>query len=121
MFRSDNGGEYINQLMAQYFTDNGIIHETTTPYTPQQNGISELKMRTIFERVRTMMYRSGAPDCLWNFAADYVAICLNTTLIREHEGVMYTPYELLMGVKPNWGQLYVFGCNVSIHLPVVHN
>ncbi|GJW37520.1 zinc finger, CCHC-type containing protein [Tanacetum coccineum] len=37
-FRTDRGGEYMNTL---YFQSVGIIH----PYTPQQNGISERKIR----------------------------------------------------------------------------
>ncbi|GJX82838.1 zinc finger, CCHC-type containing protein [Tanacetum coccineum] len=33
--RTDRGGEYMDTL---YFQSVGIIHETTAPYTPQQNG-----------------------------------------------------------------------------------
>ncbi|CAM8886430.1 unnamed protein product [Rhodiola kirilowii] len=35
--RTDRGGEYFN---PSYFQSVGIIHETTAPYTPQQNGVS---------------------------------------------------------------------------------
>ncbi|GJY97913.1 zinc finger, CCHC-type containing protein, partial [Tanacetum coccineum] len=38
--RTDWGGEYMDTM---YFQSVGIIHETTAPYTPQQNGISEKK------------------------------------------------------------------------------
>ncbi|GKA07424.1 zinc finger, CCHC-type containing protein [Tanacetum coccineum] len=41
-FRTDRGGEYMDTLYFQYVC---IIHETTTPYTPQQNGISKRKNR----------------------------------------------------------------------------
>ncbi|GKD35335.1 zinc finger, CCHC-type containing protein [Tanacetum coccineum] len=40
--RIDRGCEYMDTL---YFQSIGIIHETTAPYTPQQNGISEKKNR----------------------------------------------------------------------------
>ena len=46
MVRSDRGGEYdapLNEFCAQ----RGIIHQATTPYSPQQNGISERKNRTL--------------------------------------------------------------------------
>ncbi|GJR95900.1 zinc finger, CCHC-type containing protein [Tanacetum coccineum] len=39
-FRTDRGGEYMDTL---YFQSVGNIHETTAPYTPQRNGISERK------------------------------------------------------------------------------
>ncbi len=36
--RSDRGGEYINVELKKFFASNGIRHETTAPYTPQQKG-----------------------------------------------------------------------------------
>ncbi|GKC15532.1 zinc finger, CCHC-type containing protein, partial [Tanacetum coccineum] len=39
-FGTDRGGEYIDTL---YFQSVSIIHETTAPCTPQQNGISKRK------------------------------------------------------------------------------
>jgi transposase InsO family protein len=39
---SDNGGEYISKEFLSYLMGRGIEHETTMPYTPQQNGVAEL-------------------------------------------------------------------------------
>ncbi|GKD68224.1 zinc finger, CCHC-type containing protein, partial [Tanacetum coccineum] len=55
-FRTDRGGEYIDTL---YFQSVGIIHETTAPYTLQQNGISERKNRVQKEMVNSMLSYSG--------------------------------------------------------------
>ncbi|GKC28916.1 zinc finger, CCHC-type containing protein, partial [Tanacetum coccineum] len=55
-FRTDRGGEYMNTL---YFQSVGIIHETTAPYTPQQDGISERKNRVLKEMVNSMLSYSG--------------------------------------------------------------
>ncbi|GJX27646.1 zinc finger, CCHC-type containing protein [Tanacetum coccineum] len=55
-FRTDRGGEYMNTL---YFQSVGIIHETTAPYTPQQNGIFERKDRVLKEMVNSMLSYSG--------------------------------------------------------------
>ncbi|GKA06241.1 zinc finger, CCHC-type containing protein, partial [Tanacetum coccineum] len=51
-FRTDRGGEYIDTL---YFQSIGIIHETTTPYTSQQNDISESKNMVLKEMVNSML------------------------------------------------------------------
>lgn len=41
--RSDNGTEYINKRVQSLLLDNGIQHQTTIPYTPEQNGRAERK------------------------------------------------------------------------------
>lgn len=38
MLRSDNGTEYVNKEISDYLKGQGIKHETTVPYSPQQNG-----------------------------------------------------------------------------------
>src|SRR5438874_2671899 len=47
--RTDGGGEYAAALEA-YLKENGISHEKTAPYSPDQNGVSERVNRTIMER-----------------------------------------------------------------------
>ncbi|KAI5321184.1 hypothetical protein L3X38_030255 [Prunus dulcis] len=37
VFRSDNGGEYVNNTLASFFRAQGIIHQKTTLFAPQQN------------------------------------------------------------------------------------
>jgi transposase InsO family protein len=51
ILRSDGGGEYINHDMKNYLAQNGIRHETSTPDTPQQNGVAERYNRTLLETV----------------------------------------------------------------------
>lgn len=41
IFRSDNGGEFVNHSFHEYFQSHGIVHQTTCPQTPEQNGVSE--------------------------------------------------------------------------------
>ncbi|GJS63771.1 zinc finger, CCHC-type containing protein [Tanacetum coccineum] len=49
--RRDRGGEYYDPI---FFQSVGIIHETTAPYTPQQNGVAERKNRALKEMVNSM-------------------------------------------------------------------
>ena len=39
--RTDGGGEYTSMRFATYLREEGIMKETTTPYTPQSNGVVE--------------------------------------------------------------------------------
>ena len=39
--RSDRGGEYFPTEFVSFCEQHGIIHETSAPYTPQQNGLAE--------------------------------------------------------------------------------
>ena len=54
--RTDRGGEYYD---PEYFQSTGIIHQTTAPYTPQQNGVAERKNRILKEIVNSMLSYSG--------------------------------------------------------------
>ena len=56
---SDNGSEFINQTMAEFCYHNGIVHETTIPYTPEQNSIAERAIAIFFEMVQSMLYTAG--------------------------------------------------------------
>ena len=40
-FQTDNGGEYINQTLKEFFKSQGILHDTITPHSPQSNGVAE--------------------------------------------------------------------------------
>lgn len=54
--RTDNGGEYKNKRFAEICGNSGIIHQTTVPYNPQQNGVAERMNRTIVDKARSMMH-----------------------------------------------------------------
>ncbi|GJY09095.1 retrovirus-related pol polyprotein from transposon TNT 1-94, partial [Tanacetum coccineum] len=59
--RTDNGTEFVNQVMSEYYEGVGIFHQTSVPRTPQQNGVVERRNRTLVEAARTMMIFSKAP------------------------------------------------------------
>jgi len=57
----DNGCKYISQEFRQFCDSKGIIHETTYPYTPQQNGITERKNKHILETIQTIIRAAHMP------------------------------------------------------------
>nr|GEX18753.1 integrase, catalytic region, zinc finger, CCHC-type, peptidase aspartic, catalytic [Tanacetum cinerariifolium] len=52
--RTDNGTEFKNQVLKEYFDSVGITHENYTAKTPQQNGVVERINRTLVEAARTI-------------------------------------------------------------------
>src|SRR5436190_734878 len=42
--RSDNGSEFKNTSIEEFLDEEGIKHEFSAPYTPQQNGVVERKI-----------------------------------------------------------------------------
>jgi hypothetical protein len=61
--RSDNGIEFKNSQIEGFLEEEGIKHEFSSPYTPQQNGVVERKSRTLLDMARTMLdeYKDSEP------------------------------------------------------------
>jgi len=49
--RNDGSGEYTSKKFGKYLKSEGIIQQTTMPYSPQSNGVIEWQNRAIMERV----------------------------------------------------------------------
>ncbi|GJX13180.1 integrase, catalytic region, zinc finger, CCHC-type containing protein [Tanacetum coccineum] len=78
--RTDNGTEFVNQVMSEYYEGVGIFHQTSVPRTPQQNGVVERRNRTLVEAARTMMIFSKAPMFLWAEAVATACYTQNRSL-----------------------------------------
>ncbi|KAF3655650.1 putative UDP-N-acetylglucosamine/UDP-glucose/GDP-mannose transporter-like [Capsicum annuum] len=66
-FRGDNALEYLSSHFQESMTHQGIIHQTSCPYTPQQNCIAE-KNRHLIETARTLLIESHVPLRFWDDA-----------------------------------------------------
>ncbi|GJR80051.1 retrovirus-related pol polyprotein from transposon TNT 1-94 [Tanacetum coccineum] len=47
--RTDRGTEFLNKTLNAFFKEEGIEHQTSTPRTPEQNGVVERQNRTLIE------------------------------------------------------------------------
>ncbi|GJU49502.1 retrovirus-related pol polyprotein from transposon TNT 1-94 [Tanacetum coccineum] len=65
ILRTDNGGEYTSNEFEYFLWQQGVIHQVTVPYSPQQNGVSERKNRTVMEMARSMLYENKLPKRFW--------------------------------------------------------
>jgi transposase InsO family protein len=59
--RSDNGTEFKNTNIEEFLDEEGIKHEFSVPYTPQQNGVVERKNRTLIKAARAMLDEYKTP------------------------------------------------------------
>nr|GEV93314.1 retrotransposon protein, putative, Ty1-copia subclass [Tanacetum cinerariifolium] len=88
--RSDRRGEYTSQEFLDHLKDQGIIAHRTPPYTPQYNGVSERRNRTLLDMVRSMMSQTTLPKSFWDYALETTARILNMVPTKKVEK---TPYE----------------------------
>jgi transposase InsO family protein len=52
VLRSENGGEYTSKDFKDFFQEERIKRELTTPYNPQHNGVAERNNRSIIEATK---------------------------------------------------------------------
>ncbi|GKD19403.1 retrovirus-related pol polyprotein from transposon TNT 1-94, partial [Tanacetum coccineum] len=105
--RTDNGTEFVNQVMSKYYEGVGIFHQKSIPRTPQQNGVVERQNRTLVEAARTMMIFSKSLMFLW--VAAVATACYTHNRSLNHTRHNKTPYELVHDNKPDLSFLRVFG------------
>ncbi|GKA84655.1 retrovirus-related pol polyprotein from transposon TNT 1-94 [Tanacetum coccineum] len=99
IIRTDNGTEFKNQVLQEYFSSVGISHQASSVRTPQQNRVVERRNRMLVEAARTMLIFSRAPLFLWAEAIATVCYTQNCSII--HRRFDKTPYELSNGRKPD--------------------
>jgi hypothetical protein len=92
--RSDRGGEYLSYEFGLHLKQCGIVSQLTPPGTPQRNGVSERRNRTLLDMVRSIMSLTDLPLSFWGYALETAAFTLNRA---PSKSVETTPYELWFG------------------------
>ncbi|GJW01439.1 retrovirus-related pol polyprotein from transposon TNT 1-94 [Tanacetum coccineum] len=105
--RINNGTEFFNQVMTEYYERVGIFHQKLVPKTLQQNDVVERRNRTLMEAARTMLIFSKAPMFLWAEAVATACYTQNRSLIHTCDNK--TPYELVHDKKSDLTFFRVFG------------
>ena len=105
--RSDRGGEYLSTEFTEYLKENGILSQWTPPHTPQLNGVSERRNRTLLDMIRSMMSHTTLPISFWGYALETAIHILNRV---PSKSVDTTPYEIWRGKKPSLKFVKILGC-----------
>jgi hypothetical protein len=111
--RTDGGGGYEKEF-DKYLKSQGILHEATVPYSPEQNGVAERVNRTIMERTRSILVDAKLPKELWMEVAKTVVYLKNRS---PTSALSTTPYEAWYGTKPDLSHLRITGSPAYVLIP----
>src|SRR3954464_4797583 len=68
--RYDRGGEYLSYEFRTHMKEYGIVSQVTPARTPQRNGVSERRNRTLLDMVQSMISRTDLPLSFWGYALE---------------------------------------------------
>jgi hypothetical protein len=115
VLRTDNGGEFCRNEFKEFCKKCGIARKKTTPYTPQQNGVTERMNMTLMEKEKSILNGAELGQEFWVEAVGTTCYMVN----RSPSSVLddKTPHEIWNGKKPSLKHLRVFGCDADVHVP----
>ena len=114
VLRTDEGGEYTSKAFNTYCEQHGIIHEVTTPYTPQHNGLTKRRNRTILDMAMSMLKQKKLPHSFWGEVVSTTTYLVNrcpTKRLKEK-----VPKKVWSGRKPLVSHLRIFGSICYKHI-----
>jgi hypothetical protein len=103
--RSDNGSEFKNLQVEEYLEEEGIKHEFSAPYTPQQNGVVERKNKMLIDMARTMLEEFKTPERFWSEAVNTDCHAINQVYLHrllKKTLVMTQKFEMSMMGELNY-------------------
>ena len=119
-FKTDNDKDFCNRELLEFFEHKGIRHETSCPYTPQQNGLAKRKIEDLMNKCRALIEQAHLPKNLWGFAEMTIVHLINRLATKnlnlnnpiEVLGKLFPKARLKNGLIPR-----VFGCACYVHTP----
>ena len=112
--RSDNGGEFTSHAFKSSMALLGVQLQTTPPRSPESNGVAERWNRTVQDKTRTVMSASSLPGYMWAEVLHAVNMLRNMSSVTN---LVYTPWEMWTGQKPNLSKLRALGCKAFCQIP----
>ncbi|GJU12468.1 integrase, catalytic region, zinc finger, CCHC-type containing protein [Tanacetum coccineum] len=94
--KTDNGTEFVNQTLREYYEKVGISHETSVSRSPQQNCVIKRRNRTLIKVARTMLIYAKALLFLWAeaVATAYFDELTLTAMASEHSSLGPALHEM---------------------------
>jgi len=113
--RTDNGTEFCNNQFDKFYDENGIEHQNSIAYNPQQNGRVERLQGTLIYNAGSMLKGGKLNHKYWEDAvrtANYIHNRL------PHAGNNNkVPFEELYNRRVDYDKFRVFGCQAFFYVP----
>jgi hypothetical protein len=95
ILQSDNGKEFVNQVMTRFKLKAGFDHRLITPYHPQGNGAAERTVGTAMKTIKKLV--EGVND-KWDLFVSSAQLAINNKVSKRHNA---TPFSVMFGRKMN--------------------
>jgi transposase InsO family protein len=113
-FGSDRGREYTSGLFDKHLVAQGMRRKLNPHDTLQKNGAAKRLNSMLRGHMQAMLITSGLPKQFWGLAVIYAVWLCNHTATKNTAPV--SPYERLMGNKPDLRRARPFGCKVWVRV-----
>ena len=91
---SDQGTEFVNQVVDELLKTSGVEHKVTSAYHPQTNGLTERFNQTLVQSIKK---HTESDPSTWDKWLPYVLFAYRT---KVHASTGLTPFELMFGRQP---------------------
>ena len=115
--RCDNGREFLNKDVYNFAKEKGIYIEPCPPYVHELNGTAERYNRSVMETARCLLADAKIHNRFWPEVIQTAVYLKNRTLANTYE--KKTPYEIMMGEKPDIRNLKLYGSKVFVRVPEI--
>ena len=90
ILRNDNAREYLSSSFTHFVSTQGIAHQTSYSYTPQQNGVAERKNRHLIETARTLLLHHNVLLRFWREAVLTACFLINrmASSVLQHQSLL---------------------------------
>jgi len=95
IIQSDNGTEFVNQVIKHLTNTAMMDHRLTTPYHPRANGLAERTVQTSTKLIKKLLH--GAKK-YWDSHLPFVQYAINVKFASIHKS---TPFSVMFGRKHN--------------------
>ena len=115
ILRSDNVKEYFSMSFSSFMFSYGILHQSSSTYTPQHNEVAKRKNHHLIETTRTLLLHHKVPQRFWGgvtLATCYLINRMSSSVLHDQ-----IPHSILLPNKPLFClPPHVFSCVCFIHI-----